>query len=122
LAGISSRPDFVGIIYPGPTPFARNRTAPPIPRNVPPAFLAGGGSGDQGHAVWANDYFTAMLAIGIPNIEMHIYANGRHPGDPLPDGSRMTGGLTTTTPFRSGPGNSASSTGFAISASCRSPV
>jgi hypothetical protein len=38
FAGISSRPDFVGIIYPGPTPFARNRTLPPIPRNVPPAF------------------------------------------------------------------------------------
>jgi endo-1,4-beta-xylanase len=36
LAGISSRPDFVGVIYPGPTPFARNRTPPPIPRNVPP--------------------------------------------------------------------------------------
>ena len=32
--------------------------------------------------------------IGVPNIEMHIYGNGRHPGDPLPDGSRMTGGLT----------------------------
>ena len=94
LAGISSRPDFVGIIYPGPTPFARNRTAPVIPRNVPPAFLAGAGSGDQGHAIWANDYFTAMLAMGIPNIEMHIYAQGRHPGDPLPDGSNMTGGLT----------------------------
>ena len=64
FSGVSSRPDFVGIIYPGPTPFARNRTAPPIPRNVPPAFLAGGGSGDQGHAIWANDYFTAMLALG----------------------------------------------------------
>jgi endo-1,4-beta-xylanase len=33
LAGITSRPDFAGIIYPGPTPFARNRTAPPIPRS-----------------------------------------------------------------------------------------
>ena len=94
LAGISSRPDFVGIIYPGPTPFARNRTAPPIPRNVPPAFLACGGSGDKGHAVWAMEYFSAMLNIGVPNIEMHIYGNGRHPGDPLPDGSRMSGGLT----------------------------
>jgi hypothetical protein len=30
FSGISSRPDFVGLIYPGPTPFARNRTAPPI--------------------------------------------------------------------------------------------
>src|SRR5207248_1969864 len=52
LAGISSRPDFVGIIYPGPSPFARNRTAPPIPRNVPPAFLVCGGSGDRVHAIW----------------------------------------------------------------------
>jgi hypothetical protein len=35
-----------------------------------------------------------MLALRIPNLEMHIYANGRHPGDPLRDGSHMTGGLT----------------------------
>ena len=94
LAGISSRPDFVGIIYPGPTPFARNRTAPPIPRNVPPAFIACAGSDDQGHTVWAIDYFSAMLTIRVPNIEMHLYGNGRHPGDALPDGSRMSGGLT----------------------------
>src|ERR1051325_1225585 len=94
LAGITARPDFVGIIYPGPTPFARNRTAPPIPRNTPPAFIVCAGSGDRGHAVWAIEYFSAMLAQGIPNIEMHIYGNGRHPGDPLPDGSRMSGGLT----------------------------
>ena len=94
LAGISSRPDFVGIIYPGPTPFARNRTAPAIPRNAPPAFLICGGSGDRGHAVWAMEYYSAMLAVGAPNNEMHLYGNGRHPGDPLPDGSRMTGGLT----------------------------
>ncbi|MFL6466296.1 MAG: alpha/beta hydrolase fold domain-containing protein, partial [Bryobacteraceae bacterium] len=94
LAGMTARPDFVGVIYPGPSPFARNRTAPPIPRNVPPAFVVCGGSGDRVHAVWAIEYFSAMLAIGVPNIEMHIYGNGRHPGDPLPDGSRMTGGLT----------------------------
>jgi endo-1,4-beta-xylanase len=94
FAGVSSRPDFVGIIYPGPTPFARNRTAPAIPRNVPPAFLATGGSGDQGHAVWAMEYFSAMLAISVPNIEMHVYGNGRHPGDKLADGSNQTGGLT----------------------------
>jgi acetyl esterase/lipase len=94
LAGVSARPDFVGIIYPGPSPFARNRTAPPIPRNTPPAFVLCGGSGDRVHAVWAIEYFTAMLGIGLPNIEMHIYGNGRHPGDPLPDGSRMSGGLT----------------------------
>ncbi|MBI2684760.1 MAG: alpha/beta hydrolase [Acidobacteria bacterium] len=94
LAGISSRPDYVGIIYPGPTPFARNRTAPAIPKDVPPAFIACAGSGDRGHAIWAMDYYSAMLAAGVPNIEMHLYGNGRHPGDPLSDGSRMTGGLT----------------------------
>lgn len=94
FAGVSARPDFVGIIYPGPSPFARNRTAPPVPRNTPPAFVICGGSGDRGHAVWAMEYFNAMLTAGIPNIEMHIYGNGRHPGDPLPDGSRMSGGLT----------------------------
>jgi endo-1,4-beta-xylanase len=94
LAGVSSRPDFVGIIYPGPTPFARNRTPPSIPRNVPPAFIATAGSGDRVHAIWAMEYFSAMLTTGVPNIEMHIYGNGRHPGDALSDGSRMTGGLT----------------------------
>jgi endo-1,4-beta-xylanase len=93
LAGISSRPDFVGIVYPGPTPFTRG-AMPPIPRNTPPAFITCAGAGDRGHAIWANEYFTAMLNAGIPNVEMHIYGNGRHPGDPLPDGTRMTGGLT----------------------------
>jgi len=93
LAGISSRPDFVGIVYPGPTPFARGAN-PPIPRNTPPAFITCAGAGDRVHAIWANEYFTAMLNAGIPNVEMHIYGNGRHPGDPLSDGSRMTGGLT----------------------------
>ena len=34
-----------------------------------------------------------MLQAGIPNIESHIYGNGRHPGDPLSDGSRMSAGL-----------------------------
>ena len=101
LAGVTSRPDFAGIVYPGPSPFARNRTPPPVPRNVPPSFVICGGSGDRVHAVWAMEYFSAMLAAGIPNIEMHIYGNGRHPGDPLPDGSRMSGGLTdrNDTPF-----------------------
>jgi len=100
LAGISSRPDFTGLVYPGPTPFARN-ASPPIPRNAPAAFITCAGSGDRVHAIWANEYFAAMLQAGIPNIEMHIYGNGRHPGDPLGDGSRMSGGLTDRngTPF-----------------------
>ncbi|HWD20126.1 MAG TPA: alpha/beta hydrolase fold domain-containing protein [Verrucomicrobiae bacterium] len=93
LAGISSRPDFVGLIYPGPTPFAR-KANPPVPRNAPPAFITCAGSGDRVHALWADEYCAAMLQAGIPNVEMHIYGNGRHPGDPLPDGSHMSGGLT----------------------------
>jgi len=93
LAGIPSRPDFVGIIYPGPSPFARGGN-PPIPRNASPAFITCAGAGDRVHAVWANEYFLAMLKAGIPNVEMHIYGNGRHPGDALSDGSRMSGGLT----------------------------
>jgi acetyl esterase/lipase len=87
LAGISSRPDFVGVIYPGPSPFTRGAT-PTIPRNVPPSFIVCAGSGDQGHAVWADEYFAAMLKVSAPNLEMHIYGNGHHPG------SGSTGGLT----------------------------
>jgi acetyl esterase/lipase len=94
FSGISSRPDFAGIIYPGPTPFARNRTAPRIPKDVPPAFLVCASSGDRIHTIWALDYYQAMLSAGVPNVEIHLYGNGRHPGDSLPDGTRMSGGLT----------------------------
>ena len=88
LAGISSRPDFVGIIYPGPTPFTRDPETV-VPRNSPPAFITCAGAGDRIHAIWATDYFSAMLREGIPNVEMHIYGNGYHPGD-----RGATGGLT----------------------------
>lgn len=84
----ASRPDFAALIYPGPSPFAKGRTPPPIPRNTPPSFIACGGSGDKVHAAWAIEYFSALLNAGIPNIEMHIYGKGHHPGD------GMSGGLT----------------------------
>jgi endo-1,4-beta-xylanase len=87
FADVSARPDFVGIVYPGPTPFNHD-PKPPVPRNAPPAFITGPGSGDRIHAIWADQYFSAMLDAGIPNIEMHIYGNGFHPG------SGSTGGLT----------------------------
>ena len=92
LAGISSRPDFIALVYPGPSPFARGAT-PAIPRNTPPAFITCGGAGDRVHAIWADEYFSAMLQAGIPNVELHIYGNGRHPGEQLSDGSRMAAGL-----------------------------
>ncbi len=79
LAKVSARPDFVGVIYPGPTPFTRD-PATRIPPNVPPSFIASAGSGDKVHALWANDYFAAMLKAGVPNLEMHIYGRGGHGG------------------------------------------
>ncbi len=102
FAAVSSRPDFVGIVYPGPTPFSTPRsstaatwTAPAIPRDTPPSFIVCAGWGDRGHAIWANDWFTAMLNDGVPNVEMHIYARGHHPGDRVgPDEPPSTGGLT----------------------------
>lgn len=93
LATVSARPDFVGLIYPGPTPFTRNADTP-IPADAPPAFVVCGGTGDAQHAIWADQFFAAFLRARIPNLEMHIYGTGRHPGDPLPDGSSMSGGLT----------------------------
>jgi endo-1,4-beta-xylanase len=77
LAGVTSRPDFVSLVYPGPTPFARD-AATPIPKNAPPAFITCAGTGDAVHANWADQYFAAMLKARIPNIEMHIYGNGVH--------------------------------------------
>jgi endo-1,4-beta-xylanase len=92
LAGITAHPDFVSLVYPGPSPFARGGN-PPIPRSTPPAFIICGGAGDRVHAIWADEYFSAMLHAGIPNVEMHIYGNGRHPGEVMSDGSRMSAGL-----------------------------
>lgn len=79
LAKVSPRPDFVGLIYPGPTPFTKAPETP-IPAHVPPSFIVCAGSGDQGHAVWATEYFTPMLKAGVPNLEMHIYGRGAHGG------------------------------------------
>ena len=38
------------------------------------------GSGDQSHAASSMSYFSAMLDMRVPNIEMHIYGNGGHAG------------------------------------------
>lgn len=76
-SGASSRPDFVALIYPGPTPFARE-PKPEVPRNTPAAFIATAGSGDAVHAVWADEFFGALLKARIPNLEMHVYGNGGH--------------------------------------------
>ena len=79
LAGVSPRPDFVGLVYPGPTPFTREPNTA-IPATVPPSFLVCAGADDRVHAIWAADYFNPMLKAGVPNLEMHIYARGGHGG------------------------------------------
>ncbi len=66
LTKVSARPDFVGVIYPGPTPFTRE-PATRIPRNVPPSFIASAGSGDRVHALSLGDRL------------FHRYAEGRGP-------------------------------------------
>jgi acetyl esterase/lipase len=94
LAKVSSRPDFAALIYPGPSPFSQG-ASPAIPRSAPPAFFACTGLGDRIHALWANDYFTALLKDGVPNVEMHLYARGRHPGDKYPpDEPPPSGGIS----------------------------
>jgi endo-1,4-beta-xylanase len=55
---------------------------------VPPSFIASPGSGDRVHALWATEYFTAMLQRGVPNLEMHIYGRGTHGG-----GLKARGGI-----------------------------
>ena len=79
LASVSARPDFVGVIYPGPTPFTKNPETP-IPNDVPPSFIACAGTGDRVHALWATDYFSAMLkASGAESGNAHLWA--RRPSD-----------------------------------------
>ncbi len=81
LAKVSSRPDFIGSIYPGPSLFFRAEQKPAIPRAMPPVFIACAGQGDWIHAYWALEFYQALLMDGVPNIEMMLYARGRHPGD-----------------------------------------
>ena len=79
LAGISSRPDFVGLLYTGPSDITRDPTKP-IPADVPPAFITCPSYGEDRHTGWSMDYYLAMLERDVPNIEMHLYAIGSHGG------------------------------------------
>jgi len=79
LAGTSSRPDFIALLWPGPTPFTQDPNLE-FPRNIAPAFIASTSYGTARHTVWAHDYYMAMLKKEVPNIEIHMYANGKHGG------------------------------------------
>ena len=89
LAGISARPDFVSLVYPGPSPFQSPELRllaggasrlngggatvdeippppPPIPADVPPSFITTPVDGARCHSIWATEYFTAMLHANVP--------------------------------------------------------
>ncbi len=80
LAGVSSRPDFVALIYTGPSALTKSPETVMIPQDVPPSFLVSASYGDARHTVWAFDYYMAMLEKEVPNIEIHMYGNGWHGG------------------------------------------
>ena len=87
----SLHPDVAGIIYPGPSPFAHGRIPPPV-QNVPPASSAAyrrSRSRRLGYRV-----LQRHACPWSAKRHLHVSGNGRHPGDPLPDGTHMTGGLT----------------------------
>ena len=102
LAGITSRPDFVGIIYPGPSPFARNRTAAAdsaqCAARVPRLRRLGRpGPRSMGHRIFQRHAGHRACRIS----RCTSTATAATPATPLPDGSHMTGGLTdrNDTPF-----------------------
>ena len=77
LSGISSRPDFVGLLYPGPTPLTRNPETR-VPRDAPPSFVATPGSGDRVHAVWAMGLFSRHAECEYSQ-HRNAYLRQRHP-------------------------------------------
>lgn len=79
LAGISARPDFLGLIYTGPSALTKNPELA-FPNDIPPAFIASSSYGEARHTIWAYDYYMAMLKQKVPNIEIHLYAQGGHGG------------------------------------------
>jgi acetyl esterase/lipase len=70
---ISSRPDFVVLIYPG----WRQMDLTSIPKNSPPAFLTTAGIDDAFHAKQTVDFYNAWFNAKIP-VELHIYGHGGH--------------------------------------------
>lgn len=80
LAGVSSRPDFVGLIYTGPSEITNSPETVEIPKDIPPAFIVSASYGNASHTRWSFDYYMAMLDKEVPNIEIHMYGNGWHGG------------------------------------------
>jgi acetyl esterase/lipase len=81
---VSSRPDWIVLVYPGWVPGTMNLET--IPKNLPPTFLVCPGTGDVFHAKQTVEFYNALFEAGRTqkpkplNIEMHIYGEGKHGG------------------------------------------
>jgi acetyl esterase/lipase len=78
--GVSCRPDFAVVVYPGYVSSAPTSTGIsadlPVTANTPPAFLVQA-EDDPVHVENAVAYFLALKAAKVP-AELHIYAGGGH--------------------------------------------
>lgn len=85
---VSSRPDWICLVYPGWAPGTMDLTH--VPKNVPPTFLVCAGTGDVFHAKQTVEFYNALFEVGRTvkpkplNIEMHIYGTGGHGGSISP--------------------------------------
>lgn len=81
---ISSRPDWIVLVYPGWVPGTLNMEK--VPKNPPPTFLVCAGTGDVFHAKQTVEFYNALFEVGRSmkpkplNIEMQLYGEGKHAG------------------------------------------
>ncbi|QOV88686.1 alpha/beta hydrolase [Humisphaera borealis] len=81
---VSSRPDWVVLVYPGWVPGSLDLSN--VPKDLPPTFLVCAGTGDVFHAKQTVEFYNALFEVGKSmkpkplNIEMHIYGAGAHGG------------------------------------------
>ncbi|HSI36924.1 MAG TPA: alpha/beta hydrolase, partial [Tepidisphaeraceae bacterium] len=81
---VSSRPDWVCLVYPGWKPDTLDMTK--VPKDVPPTFLVTAGTDDVFHARQTVELYNALFEVGVKqkpkplNLEMHIYGRGGHGG------------------------------------------
>ena len=69
-----SRPDFVGLVYPG-----WRRMDSESPKDAAPAFLTSAGLDDEFHARQTVEYHNMLFRAKVPS-DLHIYAHGGHGG------------------------------------------
>lgn len=84
IARVSSRPDWIALVYAGWIPGTMNLEK--VPADLPPTFLVCAGTGDVFHAKQTVEFYNALFEVGRKmkprplNIEMHIYGAGKHAG------------------------------------------